>query len=399
MSKNDELPDVPWYIRVMACVSRTQSKFGDEPWPMKAMANDHRDDSFTGEQDNGRSAAVENTEPKGGGKRLVLVSRPVGDIKKSDFRCEEKPVPEPEAGEVLLKTLYVSIDPTHRLWVSAQPQYMPAVGLGCVMRAATIGKVVKSESSKAKVGTFWFAMGGIQEYACLKDRDLYPLMDGVPLPLNFSLFSIAAGVTAWVGTNICETKPGQTIVVSAAGGSVGQIACQLAKARGMKVYGLAGAESKIKWLKDVAGLDGVINYKTDDLSEAIDKLCPNGVDAYLDNVGGKTLETMFSKMNRFGRIAYCGHISGYNSDKDEPVSVNNYQMILMRRLKVQGFICTDHIPDIMQCFGELLNLYLEGKMKVQEHIDESGMENYTEVVNMLYKGTNQGKLMMKIADE
>merc|ERR1712232_1026032 len=189
---------------------------------------------------------------------------------------------------------------------------------------------------------------------------------------------------------------GQTLVVSGAAGAVGSIAAQLGKARGMRVVGVAGSDDKVQWLKNTLKLDGVINYKAEKVADGLDRCCPDGIDAYFDNVGGQTLEAVLLRMNTFGRIAYCGHIAGYNKGECDAVQVNQFQMVLMRRIKVQGFIVSDHLSDIVKCLADLLELYVAGKMVVNEDIDTSGIENYTKVVRKLYNGTNAGKLMMKV---
>eukprot|EP00438_Fugacium_kawagutii_P030351 Skav223234 [mRNA] locus=scaffold2231:307719:311862:- [translate_table: standard] len=391
-----DAPVVPVYVKALAYLGRLARHCSAEPWP--APKRDTRTAAFAGKQDDGTKALVDKEGPKGGGQRAILVSRPEGDIKESDFQIVVEKCPEPGPGEVLVKAIYISLDPTHRLWASEQPQYMPCVGLNHCMRAGVIGKVVKSYSGKWKEGTYVGGLGGVQEYFLAFEEAIYPVIPGVPLPLNHSLLNVGIGLTAWVGVNICEPKPGQTLVVSGAAGAVGSVAAQLAKARGMKVVGLAGSDAKCAWLKDEVKLHGVINYKTEDLEAGLARCCPDGVDAYFDNVGGKTLETMLTKMNRFGRIAYCGHISGYNSES-AAVQVNQFQMILMRRLKIQGFICMDHFGDMMKSTAELLDLYVQGKMKVQEDIQEVPVAKYVQCVNMLYSGKNNGKLMMKVSDE
>jgi len=361
------------------------------------MKNDKRDDSWCGERDQGEKAKVDSVGVRGGGKRVILRQRPIGDIKDVDFSVVSEAIPEPEPGEALIQAVLISLDPTHRIWASDVAQYMPCVGLGTCMRAGVIGKVVKSTTGKLKVGSFVGGMGGVQEYFCMPEAALNPIVPGVPLSLNHSLFSVVIGLTAWVGFNICEPKVGQTLVVSGAAGAVGSVAAQLGKARGMKVVGIAGSEDKVKWLTNVLKLDGVINYKTESIADGLERCCPEGVDAYFDNVGGQTLEAVLSKMNRFGRIAYCGHIAGYNKGECDAVQINQFQMILMRRIKVQGFVCVDHLPDLMACFADLLELYIAGKMLVHEDIDTSGIENYPTVVKKLYNGANTGKLMMKVA--
>jgi len=237
-------------------------------------------------------------------------------------------------------------------------------------------------------------------YACAPIPSLNPVVPDVSLSSNMSIFSIVSGCTAWVGTNILEPRAGQTMVISGGAGAVGSIAAQLCKLRGAKVIGIAGGQDKCCWLMDVANLDGVIDYKSEDIGEKIAKLCPEGVDGYFDNVGGKTLEAMLLKMNNFGRIAFCGSISGYNDmNGQSSETVTNYQMILMRRLKVQGFVVADHAADLGGAFAELIPAVQAGKIKVKEDIHEVSIDDYPHVVRKLYTGANNGKLMMKISPE
>lgn len=349
----------------------------------------------------GKAGASDSAGIPGGGKQVLLKKRPVGDFKDDDFEVVETPIPEPGAGEVVVKSILLSIDPTHRIWATDADQYMPAVGLGTVMRAASLGKVVKSsDPAKMAVGTLVGGMGGVQEYFVAPIAGLFPVVPDVPLSYNHSLFSVLIGLTAWVGINICEAKAGRTMVVSGAAGAVGSIAGQLAKARGARVIGIAGSADKCAWLKNDLGFDEAINYKTEKLDERLDQLCPDGVDGYFDNVGGVILETLLKKMKTFSNIAFCGSISGYNAHEgaSQTMTVNNYDMILMRRIKVQGFICSDHVADMPTAMAELGGLVQQGKLKVREDIQEVGAEEYPRIVRMLYSGQNTGKLMMKLPE-
>jgi len=323
------------------------------------------------------------------------MARPVGDFKDSDFTIVNEKVPEPNEGEAVVKNILVSIDPTHRIWASDIPQYMPRVGLGTVMRAGTIGQVVKTAcEEKMPVGSLVSAQGGVQDFCCLPFAALNPVVPGVPLSYNHSIFSVVIGLTAWVGTNICEPKAGETMVISGAAGAVGSVAAQIGKNRGARVIGIAGSAEKVRWLVEDCGLDGAVNYKDGPIAESIGALCPDGVDSYFDNVGGETLEVLLEHMNNFGRIAYCGSISQYNDTSSS--GLRNFERVLMNRLKVQGFICVDHLTELEAAMGELVSYLRGGKLVIREHIDESGIERYPEVVRMLYSGKNEGKLMMKI---
>lgn len=341
----------------------------------------------------------------GGGKRLILVKRPVGGFKESDFKVVDEPIPEADPGFVVVQNILISIDPTHRIWASSSAQYMPAVGLNTVMRALTVGKVVKtSEPTKFSVGSFVSCLGGVQEYAKVAiDPFLNPVVPDVPLSYNHSVLSVLIGMTAWVGVNICDAKPGHTMLISAAAGAVGSIAAQLAKARGATVIGIAGGAEKCGFLKEI-GCDGIIDYKSDDVGAKLDELAKGGVDSYLDLVGGKTLEIALTKMKNFAIVAYAGSISGYNKMSDDEgdnqtTTVTNYEMIMMRRLTVTGLICTDHLADIGKGLGEIGALLKTGKMLVKEDIRQVPIDGFVGVVKDLYAGKNQGKLMMRINPE
>mmetsp|Transcript_11726 Transcript_11726/g.15913 ORF Transcript_11726/g.15913 Transcript_11726/m.15913 type:complete len:404 (-) Transcript_11726:331-1542(-) len=375
-------------------------------WPLPSQ-KDPRDPMWSGsdrpqvDKETGK-ALSDDVGTDGAGKRCLLKKRPDGEIKDSDFEFVQVPIPEkPEPGFVIVQNIYASIDPTHRIWMSDFPQYMKCVGLGTAMRASTVCRVIKSsDERKIKVGSMYTTFGGIQEYSIVPFEALNPLVPGVPLSYNLSLFSPIIGLTAWVGINILEIKSTDTVIISGAAGAVGSVAGQLAKLRGAKrVIGIAGTPEKCKFLLEECNLDATINYKTDDLATKIDELCPDGVDCYFDNVGGKTLEVILTKMNYFGRITFCGAISGYNAKDDAIPPLQNYMSVLTRRLKIQGLICADHLSDISSCFGELLAYHKRNKLVFKEHIVSKPVDEYPNVVRMLYSGANTGKLVMQLAPE
>jgi len=333
---------------------------------------------------------------------MFLVKRPTGSgVGAGDLECRERPVPTTvEPGTCLVKNILISLDPTHRIWMSATPQYMPAVGLNTVMRAITIGKVVlTSDEEKMPVGSIVNAFGGVQEYTIAEIATLNPTVPDVPLTWNLSIFSMVIGHTAWIGTNICAPKPGDTFVVSGGAGAVGSVAGQLAKLAGARVVGIAGSPAKCAWMKDELGFDGAINYKTETITEGLKREAPDGVDCYFDNVGGDVLDQVMGQMNTFGRIAFCGAIAQYGELENKVPGPSNWKMMLMRRITLQGFVCVDHAASIMESMAEIGAAIQAGKMKFNEDCRETSVEDYAETVNLLYTGGNKGKLMMKIADE
>lgn len=221
----------------------------------------------------------------------------------------------------------------------------------------------------------------------------------MPRNIQHSVISFAAGFTAWIGNNICAPKAGDTYVVSGAAGVVGSIAAQLGKIAGARVIGVAGGPDKCKWLSDEVGLDGVIDYKNESLQEGLKRTCPNGIDCYYDNVGGETLDAVLEVMNWGGRIAFCGAISQYNGGiESQAPGPKNYHMVLMRRLKIEGFICTDFVECVQEAYGELIPLVMAGKIKYKEDFREVGIEDYVDTVNLLYNGGNKGKLAIKLPE-
>jgi len=338
---------------------------------------------------------------QGFGKCAILVKRPIKEITKDCFEYPDRPLPETlEEGTCLIKHLLISMDPTHRIWMSDMSQYMPSVGLGTVMRAGVTGKVIKSaDEAKMPVGTIVSCTGGVAEYSVQPIAMCQPAMPNIPYEMSMSVLSVGSGHTAWIGNRICDAKAGETYVVSGAAGTVGSIAAQLGKIAGARVIGIAGGPDKCKWLTDEVGLDGVIDYKNESIAEGLKRTCPQGVDCYFDNVGGETLDATLGAMNWGGRVAMCGMISEYNLEGGMGAGPSNYKMILMRRLKVEGFICVDHLGAYPEALAELIPAVLAGKIKYKEDFREVGIEDYVDTVNLLYNGGNTGKLAMRLATE
>jgi len=327
----------------------------------------------------------------------ILVKRPTSAITHEHLELRELAKPAPKDGEVLIKVKYVSIDPTHRVWMSSHDQYMEPVALGDVMRAAVIGEVVESNNvPNIAVGTFVSAFGGVQEYVVAPGAAVQALDPSLPLTTYMSVLSLIIGLTAYLGVNeICKVKPGDVVVVSGAAGAVGSLFGQLAKEAGAKkVIGIAGSADKIEWLTKDCRFDSAINYKTDDVLAKLKELASEGVDVYFDNVGGKITEHVFRCFNNYARIAVCGQISGYNGE-DGDVPLKNFQMINHRRLTVRGFVCVDFAEQMPACIEYLSKLMKEGKIKYKEDV-QKGLDRYVEVVNKLFDGSNTGKLILEL---
>lgn len=274
---------------------------------------------------------------------------------------------------------------------------MDPVAVNDVMRAVTVGVVEESRHAEWPAGTHVLGFGGVAEYyvGLPGVNVLYKAgQTGLPLTADLSLCSIIIGLTAWYGVSkVLDVKSGDVVVVSGGAGAVGSLVAQLAKLRGAKVAGIAGSAEKCAWLTKDLGLDAAINYKTQDVAAALKAFAPEGITCYFDNVGGAVTDSVLTAFRNHGRVAVCGSISEYD---DAWAGQKNWNVILMRRLTVQGFICTDHIgTHLGDAKAELAKLALEGKIKYVEDIQE-GIEKYPDTVRMLMRGDNAGKLILKI---
>jgi len=274
---------------------------------------------------------------------------------------------------------------------------MPAVGLGTVMRCLTLGNVVKTTNEVAfPVGKVVTGFGGVAEYSMLPISGITPARPDVPVEQNLGPFSLIQGHTAWVGTKICGVQRGLTMVVSGAAGAVGSFAGQLGKKEGSRVVGIAGGPEKCKYVVSELGFDACIDYKNGNLDEELARLCPKGIDSYFDNVGGPTLDAVVAKMNCFGKIAVCGVISQYKGKMGENApGFKNLEMLLMRRLTMQGFITMDHMACNEQAMTEIGAALEAGTLKWKGDVREGKVDDYVKTINLLLEGDNLGKHILK----
>ncbi|MCB1746451.1 MAG: NADP-dependent oxidoreductase [Gammaproteobacteria bacterium] len=327
-----------------------------------------------------------------------LRKRPVGELTDDVLSLEEEAIPEPGEGECLFRLNYLSLDPTNRIWMSDMDQYMPPVELGAPMRGVVCGTVVKSRNPAIKEGDIVSGLGEWADYQIGRAGFVNPLGDtgGVPVVDAFGTFAVV-GPTAYFGlVDLGEPKAGETVVVSAAAGAVGSIVGQIAKIKGCRAVGLAGSDDKCRWITEELGFDAAINYKTEDVPAALKRACPDGIDIYFDNVGGDILDACLKQMNFKGRVPTCGLISQYNATGAVP-GPKNYDMILMQRLKVQGFIVLDYADRYPEAIGALAGWMAEGKLKVRQDVVD-GLENALQTLKKLYTGANTGKLMIRVED-
>jgi NADPH-dependent curcumin reductase len=333
-------------------------------------------------------------------QRIVLASRPGGEPTAQNFRLEEVSLPALNDGEVLVRHHYLSLDPYMRGRMNEGKSYAQPQPLNAVMIGGTVGEVVESRNGGYKAGDKVVGMGGWQQYAVLNASQPGVLrkVDTSRVPISAYLGAVGMpGVTAWVGLHkIIEAKEGETIVVSAASGAVGSVVGQLAKAKGCRTVGVAGGKDKCDYVSSQLGFDACIDYKCLDgtaaISGALKDACPNGIDGYFENVGGAILDAVMLNANAFSRIAMCGMISGYNG---EPIPMAAPQLILTNRMKVQGFIVSEHMPLWPQALGELGERVASGALKFRESVAQ-GLESAPEAFIGLLKGRNFGKQLVKL---
>ncbi|WP_119353813.1 NADP-dependent oxidoreductase [Azohydromonas sediminis] len=334
--------------------------------------------------------------------QIVLASRPSGEATLDNFRLQTSTV-DPDAladGQVLVKIHYLSLDPYMRGRMNEGKSYAQPQPLGEVMIGGTAGEVIASRHPDFAVGDHVVGMGGWQQYqlADARQRGVLRKVDTTHVPLSAYLGAVGMpGVTAWVGLNtIIEPKAGETVVVSAASGAVGGVVGQLAKARGCSAVGIAGGPEKCAYVTDELGFDACIDYKAHrdlkSLAAALKDVCPNGIDGHFENVGGTILDAVMLRMNAFGRIAMCGMIAGYDG---QPIPMANPQLILISRLKVQGFIVSERMDLWPAALKELGAMVASGRLKYRETIAH-GLESAPGAFLGLLKGRNFGKQLVKL---
>ncbi|WP_136417290.1 NADP-dependent oxidoreductase [Herbaspirillum sp. ST 5-3] len=326
-------------------------------------------------------------------KRMVLASRPKGEVVPANFRLEEAPVPTLKDGEILIRNHYLSLDPYMRMRMEDVKSYAAPQALNEVMIGGTVGEVIESKNPKFAVGEKVQGMLGWSEMG-VSDGSMLRKLDTTHVPLSAYLGAVGMpGMTAWYGlTQIMQPKAGETIVVSAASGAVGSVVGQLAKLRGCRAVGIAGGAEKCDYVVNELGFDACIDYKAGNLVADLAKATPNGIDAIFENVGGEIFDACLARMNPFGRIALCGLISGYNG---ESMAVKNFRVFLTMRLTMRGFIVSEHMDLWPQGLTELGTLVATGKLKFRESIAQ-GLEAAPEAFIGLLKGKNFGKQLVKL---
>jgi NADPH-dependent curcumin reductase CurA len=330
-------------------------------------------------------------------RQVILKRRPVGEPKETDFEIVERPVPAPAEGQVLCRTVWLSLDPYMRGRMSEGPSYAAPVPLVGVMCGGTVSRVVESRSPALAPGDFVLGYDGWQEWAVADAAGLRK-RDPSAAPLSYALGVLGMpGMTAYVAVlDIGRPKTGETVVVSAAAGAVGSVAGQIAKLRGCRAVGVAGSDAKCEYVTRELGFDACINYKTQPVRRALKKACPAGIDVYVENVGGPVFEAVLYNLAQGARIPLVGLISQYNAT--EWPTGPSLMPILVKRATIQGMIVGDHLArqaDFLRDVGDWLR---EGKIKYRETVVE-GLENAPRAFIGLFHGENIGKLLVKVSEE
>jgi NADPH-dependent curcumin reductase CurA len=331
-------------------------------------------------------------------RQYYLASRPAGAPDSSNVPARDVPVADPAQGEVVLRNLFLSLDPAIRGWMGDDPNYIEPIRLGDAVRSSVIGRVVQSNHPDVAVGDVGMGLGAWEQYTTLPGAALNKLDESAGIPLSTFLGVLGpTGLTAYFGLlEVGKPQAGETVLVSAAAGAVGSIVGQIAKMKGCRVVGMAGSDDKCSWLRDELGFDDVINYKTcGDYEAAIRKACPKGVDVYFDNVGGEILDATLLCLNKFARVAVCGWISTYNVP-DAPGPTNLWQLVA-ESVTVQGFTVIDYMDRFPDGIAQLAQWVMSGELKYREEVVD-GLDNVLPTFLRLFDGSNQGKLIIRIPE-
>ena len=327
-------------------------------------------------------------------RQILLIETPKGKLGPEHFKLQNGEMPKAKDGEVLLRNRYISLDAANRAWMQGVT-YREAVGAGSVMAGGAVAEVVESKAPGFAAGDLVFADTGWQDFAALPAKRLLKVPKIEPMTNLLSVYGIA-GLTAYFGLlHVGQPKEGETVVVSAAAGSVGSIVGQIAKIKGCRVVGIAGSKEKCDWLKSELGFNEAVDYKSAPVFKSLKAICPQGIDVYFDNVGGEIFEACLAQMRNRGRIVCCGAISAYDGPAPASGPRGVPGLIVVKRLRVEGFIVMDFYDQSMKAIAELMAWVNAGKLKVREDVID-GLENTPNALIGLLAGENRGKRMVKV---
>jgi NADPH-dependent curcumin reductase CurA len=329
-------------------------------------------------------------------RQWTLARRPKGAIQDSDFSFVETDLPTPGEGEVLVRNLMLSCDPTQRGWI-ARDTYLPAVKIGEVVRSGGVGRIETSNNPDFKIGDIVSGLVGWQDYVAMNPKgQLNKLPPGAPLEMAMSVLGLT-GITAYFGLiDVGRPVAGETVVVSGAAGATGSVVGQIAKIKGCRAIGVAGGAEKCGWLTHEAGFDAAIDYKAEDVSARLKELCPQGIDIFFDNVGGDVLDAALARLAMRGRVVICGAIANYNATEPPP-GPKNYLNLITRRGRMEGFLVFDYLSRAGEAIGALAGWVQAGKLKYKVDVQQ-GLENAPATLRRLFEGRNDGKQLLRVAE-
>jgi len=328
-------------------------------------------------------------------RQVTLAARPRGFPQPGDFALVETPIPEPTAGEVLVRARWLSLDPYMRGRMSETRSYAKPTGIGEVMTGQVVGEVAESEDGRFAPGDEVVGQLGWQEYAAVRGGALRRIDTSVAPPQAYLHVLGTTGLTAYFGLfDVAQPKPGDTVVVSGAAGAVGQVVGQLAKIAGCRAVGIAGGPEKVAELTELYGFDSGIDYKAEDVNARLKETCPQGVDVYFDNVGGALSETVFRRLAFGARVAICGQISQYNLTEPE-VATRNLGFVIVLRARLEGFLVSDYAHRFDEGLARLGRWLTEGRLVYREDVTD-GLENAPEAFIGMLGGANRGKTLVKL---
>jgi len=329
-------------------------------------------------------------------RQYLLNAHPVGDLKHNDFKLVESDMPVAGEGQILIKTLYLALEPAMKGWMENRSDYVAPMHIGDVMRGNGAGRVIESHNEKFPEGSLVSGGFGWQEYLVSDGEGLQILPEGMDIPAAMSILGIT-GLTAYFGMlDVGEPKEGNTVLVSGAAGATGSVAGQIAKLNGCRVVGIAGNAEKCDWLIAELGFDAAINYREQDVAEQVRELCPEGIDIFYDNVGGEILDIALNNLAQNARVVLCGGISRYNATGEIP-GPKNYFNLVFRRARMEGFIVLDYLPRFGEALKYLGENLASGNIKSRETIME-GFEHMPDALMSLFSGDNIGKQLVHVAD-
>ena len=332
-----------------------------------------------------------------GNRQVLLASRPTGEVREENFRIVDAPIPAIQDGEVLVRNRFLSLDPYMRMRMSDQPSYAPKVELGEVMVGGAVAEVVESRSPRLSAGDRITGATGWQLYSALPAQRVRKIENPVaPLSAYLGVLGMP-GVTAWVGLHLLGAlEAGQTLVVSAASGAVGSVVGQIARLRGAQVLGVAGGVDKCRYVERELGFAACVDYKSQDFDSALRAAAPKGIDFDFENVGGKVFDSVLGLLNPFARIALCGQVSQYNAI--EPYALRNLRSLLVNRVRLQGFIVSDHMALWPQALADLAAWYAAGRLQYRETV-ATGIDSAPKAFIAMLRGDKIGKQVVKLDDD